>query len=161
MISVNVVADQGRITFLGHWTSDMIYFAPFIKQKTAYITDSCSSPNDLRIIMQNNNAPPLNSASWSGQTHLQSVKHTAILLTSILSSVLHMLTWFYGSLWELWDFLHQRGVVGVETSVSHQQEATKAPVPRMSSLQAVFTGHIKASLQRGAHKGNVSCYVGH
>lgn len=48
----------------------------------------------------------------------------------------------------------------MKTFVSGQQEATEPSVPRMSSLQAVFTGHIKASLQRRRHKGNVSCYVG-
>ncbi len=71
-----------------------------------------------------------------------------------------MLTCVWWSLLKLWDFLHQCSVVGMQASVSHQQEATEPSVPRMSSLQAVFTGHIKASLQRGAHRGNVSCYVG-
>lgn len=73
---------------------------------------------------------------------------------------LHMVTWIQRSLLKLWDFLHQCSVVGVQASVCDQQEATQPSVPRMSSLQAVLTGHIKASLQRRRHTGNVSCYVG-
>lgn len=71
-----------------------------------------------------------------------------------------MFTRVQWSLLELWDFLHQCSVVCVQASVCDQQEATEPSVPRMRSLQAVFTGHIKASLQRRRHRGNVSSYVG-
>lgn len=73
---------------------------------------------------------------------------------------LHILTRVHCSLLELWDLLHQCRDVVVQASVSDQQEATEPPVPRMSSLQAVFTGHIKASLASESHRGNVSCCVG-
>lgn len=58
----------------------------------------------------------------------------------------HIRTWVERGLLELWNLLHQCGVVRVQAPVSSQQEATEPAVPRVSSLQAVLAGHIKASL---------------